>query len=179
MKNIIKGLQNKWIAFLFSIMGVLLIIFPDTFKDLTPCMLGIGLIVKGIIGVVTICRSKDQSKAKVGDIVVSFVLGAATLFHNANAIGAIGAIWAMSSLHDVAEEITEAFENKHFPVVGVIFSALSIFFAVLLLFDPFEHFSFHVVILGLEMVTSVFIGWGNMKFKKKEAEVPDEKITEN
>ncbi len=167
MKKIIIGLQNKWIALLFGIMGVLLIIFPETFQDLTPYMLGIGLIIKGIVGIVAVCRYKGETKEKPGDIVIDFVLGSATVFHNANAIGAIGAIWAMSSLYEVAGEITEAFEKKHFPVLGVIFAGISIFLAVLLLFDPFEHFAFHVRILGLEMVSSVFVRARNIRLHKE------------
>jgi hypothetical protein len=39
----------------------------------------------------------------------------------------------------------------------MIASAITVAFAVMLLFAPFEHFAFHVRILGLEILSSVFV----------------------
>ena len=61
----------------------------------------------------------------------------------------------MLSLYETAEEITESYIHKNYSVTGIISSVISIALAVLLLFNPFEHFSFHVRILGLEMIASV------------------------
>ena len=58
------------------------------------------------------------------------------LYHNANAIGAIGAIWAMLSLYETAEEITKSYIHKSYSVTGIISSVISIALAVLLLFNP-------------------------------------------
>ena len=157
MKKLIIGLQNDWLAYLFGIMGILLIAFPETFTGATPYMLGIGLIVKAIVGIISVCKYKEETKAKAGNIVIDVVLGCAILFHNANAIGAIGAFWAMASLHEVSEEITEAFENRKFSLFRMIASGITVTLAVMLLFAPFDHFSFHVRILGLEILSSVFV----------------------
>ncbi len=157
MKKLVIGLQNDWLAYLFGAMGILLIIFPETFTGATPYMLGIGLLVKAVIGIISVVKYKKETKAKAGNIVIDVVLGCAILFHNANAIGAIGAFWAMASLHEVAEEITEAFENRKFSLFRMIASAITIALAVMLLFAPFEHFAFHVRILGLEILSSVFV----------------------
>ncbi len=157
MKKLVIGLHNDWLAYLFGAMGILLIIFPETFTGATPYMLGIGLLVKAVIGIISVVKYKKETKAKAGNIVIDVVLGCAILFHNANAIGAIGAFWAMASLHEVAEEITEAFENRKFSLFRMIASAITIALAVMLLFAPFEHFAFHVRILGLEILSSVFV----------------------
>ncbi len=157
MKKIIIGLHNDWLAYLFGIMGILLIAFPETFTSITPYTLGIGLIVKGIIEIISICKFKKETKAKAGNIVIDIVLGCAILFHNANAIGPIGAFWAMASLYEVSEEITEAVENRKFSVFRIIVSVFTITLAVMLLFAPFDHFTFHVRILGLEILSSVFV----------------------
>ena len=157
MKKLVIGLQNDWLAYLFGGMGILLIIFPETFTGATPYMLGIGLLVKAVIGIISVVKYKKETKAKAGNVVIDVVLGCAILFHNANAIGAIGAFWAMASLHEVAEEITEAFENRKFSLFRMIASAITVAFAAMLLFAPFEHFAFHVRILGLEILSSVFV----------------------
>lgn len=66
--------------------------------------------------------------------------------------------WSFSlsnSLYETVEEITESYIHKSYSVIGIISSVISIALAVLLLFNPFEHFSFHVRILGLGMIASV------------------------
>ena len=170
MKKVILGIEKTWMAVLFGIMGVMLILFPETFTDAIPYMLGIGSIVRGIVGIVAARRYKEEADVKAGDIVVDIVFGGAILYHNAEAIGAIGAIWAMLSLYEVAEEITEAFANRHFPFIGLIFSAITIVLAVMLLFAPVEHFVLHVRILGLEMLSTLFAREHHLRRRRKTGE---------
>lgn len=170
MKKAIIGLEKDWMAVVYGIMGVLLIIFPLEFTVAIPYMLGLGLILHGVISIVSLCKYKDESEVKIGRIIIVIVLGSAVLFHNAEAIGPIGAIWAMVSLYEVAEEITESFENKDFSVIRLIFAAISVVLAIMLMFDPFEHFAFHVRILGLEMVIYVFIRKRTLRRNNKKAD---------
>ena len=165
MEKIILGLKNSWIALAFLVMGILLVIFPEQAMVAAPYMLGLGLIIKSAIGVIALIKYKNDTKVKAGDIVVDAVLGSAILYQNATAIGPIGAIWAMASLKEVAEEITEAFENKEFSLLRMIFAIASIALAIMLIFNPFEHFAFHIRILGLEMISGFFT-----RLRKKESE---------
>jgi len=157
MKKAIIGLEKDWMAVAFGIIGVLLIIFPLEFTAAIPYLLGLGLIVHGIISIIVFIKYKKESDVKIGRSMIIIVLGGAILFHNAEAIGPIGAIWAMVALYEVAEEITESFENRDFSVVRLAVAAASVVLALMLMFDPFKHFSVHVQVLGLEMVTYVFI----------------------
>jgi len=63
----------------------------------------------------------------------------------------------MKSLEEAGKEITESFEKENFSVIRTIFAAITIVLAILLLFDPFEHFTFHVRVLGLEMLSYLFV----------------------
>ena len=45
-------------------------------------------------------------------------------------------------------------------MISLLIAVASTALAIMLLFDPFEHFSFHVRILGIEMVLSIFARWG-------------------
>lgn len=156
MKKLIIGLDKDWLAFLSGLIGILLIIFPEQLTNITPWLLGSMLLVHGITSAVVFFKYKDEN-SDPGAIIIYVVLGTAILVHNSDAIGVIGAIWAMISLREVAEEITEAYKEKHFSVFRVIMSIISVALAVMLLFDPFEHFSLHVRVLGLEMLNSVFV----------------------
>ena len=170
MKKFIVGLHNDWIAFLFAVMGILLIIFPKEFTGIVPYVLGIGLIIKGVVCIVAIVKHYEtDTDIRAGRIVMYLVLGSAILYHNAEAIGPIGAIWAMMSLNEVSEEITEDFENHSFSLVRSIFAVITIALAVMLMFDPFEHFSVHIGVLGAEMISSCFIRKRGGKKEKDEA----------
>ena len=162
MKKVILGLQKEWIAIVIGIMGVLILIFPVIFANAVPYILGLALIAQGIVSLIALYKYKKETKARIGGIVIFLVLGIAILFHTSKAIGPIGCMWAMISLYEVAEELTESIENKCFTLKTFIVSAVSITLAIMLLFDPFEHFAVHLRILGLEMVTYVFIRRRNL-----------------
>ena len=63
----------------------------------------------------------------------------------------------MLSLNDVAEEIDDYRKSGKFRPVGAASIVLTIIFSALLMLDPFEHFPFHIRILGLEMIAETFI----------------------
>ncbi len=149
-------LEKNWIAFLYGAMGVLLILFPVQLTNAVPYMLGFGLIARGIIGAVVVLKYGHASNVKVGWILIDIVLGIAILYHNSASLGAIGAIWAMMSLYEVAEELSDSYARRDFSVIRMIFSAITVALAVMLMFNPFQHFVFHVRILGLEMLSTVF-----------------------
>ena len=166
MKKLIVGLDKDWLAFISGLIGVLLIIFPKNFVILIPWLLGITLLLHAVTSLVILLKYKDQ-KINAGSIVIYAVLGAVILIHNSEAIGVIGSVWAMISLKDVADEITQSYLEKHFSVFRLIASAVSVALAVMLLFNPFGHFELHVRVLGLEMLSSVFVRRHNIIQKTK------------
>lgn len=149
--------KDGWISCLYVVMGILLILFPVEFTAAIPYMLGLGLIARGLIRLAAVYKYRRTASVKVGWIIIDIVLGCAILYHNADAIGAIGAIWAMISLYEAAEEITKSYENRSFSARGMFFTVTTVVLAIMLMFDPFQHFAFHVRILGMEMISSVLI----------------------
>ncbi len=163
MKKKIIGLEKNWMAVLYAAMGVLMILFPEPITAFAPYMIGISLLVHGVVSIISLCKYKEESGVKLGRIIILLVLGCATLCRSSDSLGPIGATWAMISLYEVAEELTEMYENRKPSMIRIIFSAISIGLAVLLLFNPFQHFVVHVRILGLEMLNFVFIRKHNLK----------------
>ena len=82
-----------------------------------------------------VCWRYRDAGAKPGRAVLFLALGISILLNSSEAIGVIGAIWAMISLNEAAEEINEAAENKHFAPLQAVMTVISIALAVMLLFD--------------------------------------------
>ena len=156
MKKFIVNLQKDRVVFLFVIIGLILIIFPKNISTVIPYVLGISSILYAIANIIVSLRF-PASDAKLGDGIIKAITGGVIIFLKADAISILGVIWAVQSLHDVAEEIEEYRESKEFSIVSCISMGISILLAVMLMIDPFEHFATHVRILGLEIISSAFI----------------------
>ena len=162
MKKWIAGLKDVRLVYAAVVIGALLIIFPDHFKGIAPHALGAALMIYAVINFVVLRQYPDIGKhlgmkdINPGRSFVLFVLGAAILAQHSDAIGPIGSIWAMLSLYGAGVEINEMAQENKVHAFNVITVLISTALAILLLFDPFEHFSVHVRVLGLEMIVSVF-----------------------
>ena len=53
-------------------------------------------------------------------------------------------------------DVNEMWSNKRRPILHVITAVISVALAVMLIIDPFKHFVTHVMILGLEIISSCF-----------------------
>ena len=156
MKNIIFNLQKDRVVFLFVIIGVILIAFPENVAGAIPHIIGIGSLLYAMTNII-VSLKYPETDAKLGDGIIKAVTGAVILFMKSDSIAILGVIWAVQSLHDVAEEIEEYRESKAFSIISCISMVISIILAVMLMMDPFEHFEMHVRILGLEIISSAFI----------------------
>lgn len=160
VKHHIITLEDEMQLALFGIVGILLIAFPEDLSDAIPYLVGLSLLIYGLICLVHCIRFRDDT-AEPGFDVLYVILGAAILYYREDSLGPIGSIWALFTLVEVAEEVNEAYHHRKMPsVISLLIAVASTALAIMLLFDPFEHFSFHVRILGIEMVLSIFARWG-------------------
>ena len=155
MKNLILNLKKDRQAFLFVILGLILIAVPAQISSAVPFLLGIPMVIYAILNVVISFRYRE-ALPKLGNSILAGVLGLVILLQKADSLSTIGVIWAIFSLHESAEEINEFIETKHFNIVSCISIIISVVLAAMLMFDPFEHFETHIRILGLEIIASVF-----------------------
>lgn len=153
MKRFIKNLENKYLGILILTVGVLMLIFPQQVSAVFPYFLGGGLILRGIAAVFIALRYKDGSKGP-GMAVVYCVLGTVIMILGSEAVGIIGVIWAVFSLEEVSTDFNEMWKNKRFSAFHIITAIVSVVLAVMLIIDPFEHFTVHVSVLGLEIIFS-------------------------
>jgi len=90
-------------------------------------------------------------------MIVRGVVGIILLLETDQAIAILGIVWAVFSLNDVAKEINDYYKTRKFRVIGAVSIVLTIVFSAILMLDPFEHFAFHIRILGLEMIAETLI----------------------
>lgn len=130
--------------------------FPGKIAEFAPYIAGGTLIVYFVVNIIMeICF--PESRISLGDAVVRGVLGIILLLETEQAIAILGIVWAVLSLNDVAKEINDFYRTKNFRIIGAISIIITIILSALLMLDPFEHFAFHVRILGIEMITETFI----------------------
>ncbi len=156
MKTIESFLKKDHQVYVFVTIGIILILFPDVLTDLAPYIIGITLIIYSVINIITCIRNPD-SDTRLGDAIIKGILGLIILFKEEKSITIIGIIWAMESFYEVAEEIDNFRKNKKFHIISLLSMIISIILAAALIMDPFEHFTVHVIVLGIEMIVTVFI----------------------
>ncbi len=156
VKVLLSILKKDKQMYLFIILGVVLLLFPEKIAQYAPYIVGIALIVYAAINIFVELRY-PESEISLGGAIVRGVAGIILLMETEQAIAILGIVWAVLSLNDVAEEIDDYRRTGKFRIVGAVSIVLTIIFSALLMLDPFEHFAFHVRILGLEMIAETFI----------------------
>ena len=156
VKFILSNLKKDRQINLFVVLGIVFIIFPEKIEQIAPYIVGIALILYALVNIFMELKF-PESEISLGGAVVRGVTGIILLMEKEHAIAILGIVWAVLSLHDVAQEIDDFSETKKFRLIGAVSIVLTIIFSALLMIDPFEHFAFHIRILGLEMITETFI----------------------
>ena len=138
--------------------GIFCILFPTTFCDFIPLIVGVSMILVGAFGIFVGFETKNYKVPEIsgiGDSVVLTLLGLVIVIsHNASLL-LIGVIWGLLGLGKGAKEInTFIFRllNKENFIFPLVIGILEIIFGLILILEPTEHIAFHVVILGINMV---------------------------
>lgn len=166
MKKWILELEEDWIVGIFAVLGLVLIIFPTPLTEAAHYIIGVGLLLRGAAGLFVILRYKTD-EIKPGKLILYMALGAAVIYHQSDAVQLMGFVWAIMALDEVGEEINEMIEERRYPVWRILAAIVSAVLAVMLLFNPFHHFSVHVRVLGIEMLVSVFVRHSVTLHKKR------------
>ncbi len=153
LKNMLKNDKQQY---LFIPLGIVFILFANRITSYAPYIAGAVLILYAAINVFTAIRY-PESGINLGDAVIRGIVGIILLLETKQAIAILGIVWAVISLNDAAKEINDYFRTKKFRIIGAVGIVFTIIISALLMLDPFEHFSFHVRILGIEMIAETLI----------------------
>ena len=174
MKKLIMGLQDNRQVYAFVVFGVILIIFPNEMGKAAPYVVGIMQLLYGCLNII-VSLKYPRSRVKLGEGVISIVIGVVLLVQRGDSISILGVVWGMISLYEAGQEIDEIRKEKKISpvsIIKIIGIVISIVLAGLLMANPFEHFYTHVRILGLEVIVYAFVksmeGWKSKKDKEQE-----------
>ncbi|MBQ0064779.1 MAG: hypothetical protein KBT48_03375 [Firmicutes bacterium] len=166
MKEFILDCEHDYIAFAIALLGVLFIIFPNQVSNIAHILLGLALLFFVGFSVIGYFKYKDK-QVNIGKLIVYTILAIVILMEKGDDLHSLGIMWSVVSLQNVSEEINEFFAHHKFSFVRLIMIIISLGLALLLLLDPAHHFSSHVQILGIEVISTVFIREHHLKHKKK------------
>ncbi len=156
MPSIEKFFKKDQQVYIFVIIGLILILFPDVLTAFAPYMIGISLAVYSAVNICINIKNPD-SDVRLGDAIIKGILGIIILTQQEKSISTLGIIWAMESFYEVADEIDKYRKNRKLHVISILSMIISTSLAATLIMDPFEHFTVHVIVLGIEMIVTVFI----------------------
>ena len=153
MRDFIHNITNKNISIIILIVGILMVISPENLSHVFIWALGGAMILRGIL-VMILCLYYRKEEHGPGKVLLYVVMGVMIMYLKAESINIIGVMWAIFSLKEVAEDIDQMWEEKHVYIFCLLSSVVTVSLAIMLMIDPFDHFSIHVKVLGLMIIST-------------------------
>ena len=150
------NLNKDHVALIYALLAAILLAVPERVASVLPQIIGVVMLAYALINLLMVIFI-NTSETEIGDSVLSGAVGLVVFLQGESAIVTIGVIWAVLSLSETAEEMNGTFRDKSYNAANMAGYLVTIVLAVLLMFDPFEHFHMHIRILGAEMLFSVLM----------------------
>ena len=151
-------LVEKLRIIVFPILGVVLILCSGHVTRILPYLLGGAMVLASILWGINAFQNQNLVREHSEELTYSIILmimGVAFIVQGSNALGAIGTTWAMIGIGKASKSLKQVFyrlcQKQHFAIPMIEF-LLRMTLALILLFHPFEKFSTHIIILGLELI---------------------------
>lgn len=154
----LEKIASLRVRVLLLAVGILCIFFPETFRDFIPVIVGASMSAAGLFGVVTSWDAKNYrfpGMSTMGESVVLLTLGLVIMVTQNASLLLLGVIWGLLGLGKGAKEINTflyRFSRKENFLFPLIMGLLEIIFGLILILEPTEHITFHVMILGINMI---------------------------
>ena len=165
MRDYIINLSNKNISIMILIVGILMVLFPENLSHVFIWALGGAMILRGIL-VMILCLYYKEDEHGPGKVLLYVVMGVMIMYLKARSINIIGVMWAIFSLKEVSEEIDQMWKEKHVHIFCLLSSVVTVSLAIMLMMDPFDHFSTHVKVLGLMIISTTLAKTAGLIKKK-------------
>ena len=165
MRDYILNLSNKNISIMILIVGILMVLFPENLSHVFIWALGGAMILRGIL-VMILCLYYKEGEHGPGKVLLYVVMGLMIMYLKAESINIIGVMWAIFSLKEVSEEIDQMWKEKHVHIFCLLSSVVTVSLAIMLMMDPFDHFSTHVKVLGLMIISTTLAKTAGLIKKK-------------
>lgn len=144
----------------FWLIGVLCVLFPARVAGGLPFLLGGVMLAVGLLRGVSYLHNKeflDPGTAGMGQDIILVVMGVVFWCAGSEAIGLMGVVWGILGLRKAADTVDQALRKLYQhqnALLLVVEAVVRVILALALLFDPFQTFSGHVVLLGVELIVA-------------------------
>ena len=153
-------------VFIFPVLGVICILFAEHVTFVLPYLLGGAMaLVSALMGIDYFANKKfiSHQADELAYGIILLIMGVVFIIQGSNALGPLGTTWAIIGIRKASKSLNHAIRQfyikQHFMApVAEFFVRITL--ALILLFHPFEKFTTHVVILGLELIAV------SIRFKK-------------
>lgn len=152
--KIVENIRN----IVLPILGVIFILFSNHVTRILPYLLGGAMVLASILWGINAFQNQNLVREHSEELTYSIILmimGVSFILQGSNALGAIGTTWAMIGIGKASKSLKQAFyrlcQKDHFAIPMIEF-LLRMTLALILLFHPYEKFSTHIIILGLELI---------------------------
>lgn len=154
-EKLVHRLEDRQQVFVFVLVGILCIIIPDVLIDYVPYIVGILFIIDAAVNLYAYYFKK--AKVAVGKSIILLILSVVLMIQQENSITVLSIMWALLTLEECAQGIDEFIQNKSFNLFRGGWMIISILLSVALMYDPNHHLTFHMIVLGFEMIANAFI----------------------
>ena len=152
--KIVENIRN----IVLPILGVIFILFSNHVTRILPYLLGGAMVLASILWGINAFQNQNLVREHSEELTYSIILmimGVSFILQGSNALGAIGTTWAIIGIGKASKSLKQAFyrlcQKDHFAIPMIEF-LLRMTLALILLFHPYEKFSTHIIILGLELI---------------------------
>lgn len=153
MREFIHELSNKYLSIALLIVGILMVLFPENLSHVMIWALGGAMILRGILVIILCLRYKDRDQGP-GKAILYAIMGLLIMYLNIESINIVGVMWAIFSLLEVSNEIDLMWKKQHVDIICLLSSVVTVTLSIMLMINPFEHFSAHVKVLGLTIIST-------------------------
>lgn len=181
--NIRQILRINKIIFYIPI-GIIIIVFREHLINYLSLIVGIPMLVFSLESLIyeIIIRNYRNEYNRLGEETIKIILSILIIFAFNNDVELIAITWGiiaiLQALKELSKSIHELTSNRK-PIYLLVLaqSLIQIGLAILLIADPHEHVSFHLVILGVEMEIEslrIFIDFIITKKKQEKLKLKEE-----
>ena len=155
----LEGLPRISRRILLLVLGILVLLLRDHLTGMIHIVVGVAIIVITLMMLITTIREKnydDPKDPRLTMSVIGLILGLMILGHpKQDSIHFIGIAWGLQGLSSGVHELHLAFcafRRKQKFLVALIHGGIETCLSMMLVFNPLEEISMHVLVLGIEMI---------------------------
>ncbi|MBR6072396.1 MAG: hypothetical protein IKP77_06185 [Acholeplasmatales bacterium] len=138
--------------------GIIIIVMREHLINYLSLIVGIPMLIVSIEGLIyeIAIHSYKTEHNRIGEEIIKIILSVLIIFAFDNNVEIISIIWGVIAILQAVKELSKAIYELTYGgnplfLLLLLQTIIQIIFAILLIIEPEEHVSLHLVLLGVEM----------------------------